>query len=83
MLGPVLFNISSNTDGGIECPLSEFVGGTKLSGAVHWLEGRDAVPRDAGNLEDLWLFRPGKGRLRGDLPVAFQYIKMESFYWCL
>lgn len=43
-LGPLLFNIFINdTDSGIECSLSEFVGDTKLSVAADTLERMDAT----------------------------------------
>ena len=51
VLGLELFNIFvGDTNRGFECTLIKFADNTKLSGAVHTLEGRDAIQRDLGRL---------------------------------
>jgi len=53
VLAWMLFNIFINgADDGIECTLSKFKNGTKLSGAVDPLKGREAIQRDLGRLEE-------------------------------
>lgn len=51
-LGPVPFNIFSNgIDRRIECALSKFADGTKLSGMIDTSEGWDMVQRDQNKYE--------------------------------
>lgn len=52
VLGPVLLNIfDGDKDVRIECTLSMFADGTKLSGAMNMLEGRNAIQKDLDRLE--------------------------------
>lgn len=53
ILAWVLLNIFINyIDSGIKCALSKFAGNTKLSDTVNTLDGRDALQRDFGRLEE-------------------------------
>jgi len=48
----VLFKIPiNNTDSGIECTLSKFNEGTKLSSSDNMTEERDAIQKDLNKLE--------------------------------
>ena len=52
VLGPVLFSIFiSGISDGIECILSKFADGTKLSGVVDTMEERNVIQRDLNRLE--------------------------------
>ena len=50
-LGPVLFNIISDINSGIEYSLNKFVDGTKLCGMINMPEQQDAVQRDIDRLK--------------------------------
>jgi len=67
LLGPVLFTIYIS-DSGIQCILSKFADGTKLSGAFDTPEGRGAVQRELDKLErwthvNLMKFSLAKGKV--------------------
>lgn len=49
--GPVLFSIIKHIDSGTEGTLNNFANGSKLSGVVYVLEGRDDIQRELYRLE--------------------------------
>lgn len=52
VLGWLSFNIFvGDTNGGIECTLSNFADDTKMCGAVDMLEGKDTIQWDLDGLE--------------------------------
>ena len=56
-MGSICFKIFfSGRDSGIECTLSKFADGTKLSGADDLQGGRDAIQRDLDRLEK-WVYK--------------------------
>lgn len=64
VLGLMLFNIFvSDTESGIECTLSKFSAGTKLSGVVGTVEGWDAIHRHLDKLENLMKFKKSKRKV--------------------
>ena len=69
VFGLVLFNIfAGDMDSVIECTLSKFADGIKLSGAVDMLEGRNAIQRDLDRRErwthtNLMKFNRAKGKV--------------------
>lgn len=71
-LGPPLFNILiSDTAQGIDCSLSKFADGIKLSGAADTAEGRHAVQRDLDKL------KPTRAHLN---PRRFSQVKGKALH---